>query len=119
MQGHIQMKNPSVIDFEYCVKKIGELGLEIQITELDIDLTKNSEEDLLKQGKRYRRIFDMFKRCIENEIANMTNVTVWGISDDRSWLNEDAPSYPLLFDKYLLSKDAFWGVIVDPSVPLY
>ena len=51
MQGHIQMKNLSVIDFEYSMKKIGELGLEIQITKLDIDLTKKSDEDFYSKGK--------------------------------------------------------------------
>lgn len=119
MQSHIQMEYPSIIDYEYAIKKLGELGLEIQITELDIDLEKKNDEEFLKQGKRYRRIFDLYKRCVDGKVANITSVTVWGISDDRSWLNDDIASYPLLFDKYLLSKDAFWGVIGDPSVPLY
>ena len=52
--------------------------------------------------------------------ANITNVTFWGLSDDISWLNKPSvPSYPLLFDNYLLQKPAFWGVIQSPDIPLY
>ena len=37
MQSHIQISYPTISDYEYAIKKYGELGLEIHITELYID----------------------------------------------------------------------------------
>lgn len=120
LQTHITIDNPSLVDVNTSIMEYGELGLEIHITELDMGLTDNSEEELLRQAKRYKRFFTFMINLKENETANITNVTFWGLSDEISWLNKPSvPSYPLLFDKYLLQKPAFWGVILSPDIPLY
>ncbi|NLK21033.1 MAG: glycoside hydrolase [Epulopiscium sp.] len=119
MQSHITIDYPSLVDYEATIKKFAQLDLEIHITELDMNLQSNGEEDFLKQAKRYKRLFTTFKRINEEKTANITNVTFWGISDEYSWLNKDGPNYPLLFNKYLQPKEAFWGVLRDVSVPLY
>ncbi len=120
LQTHIQVDSPSLIDFEASIRKYGELGLEIQITELDMGMNENTEEAYLKQAKRYKRLFTIFKNLDETGAANITNVTFWGLSDDISWLSKPGqPSYPLLFDQYLLQKPAFWGVVLSPDIPLY
>jgi endo-1,4-beta-xylanase len=108
------------VDVESSIRKYGELGLEIQITELDMRLGENTEEAYLRQAKRYKRLFIILKNLDDTGAADITNVTFWGLSDDISWLNEPgAPSYPLLFDKYLLQKPAFWAVALSPDIPLY
>ncbi|MDD4113326.1 MAG: endo-1,4-beta-xylanase, partial [Herbinix sp.] len=67
-----------------------------------------------------KRLFMFIKNANESGAANITNVTFWGLSDDISWLNKPSqPSYPLLFDNYLLQKPAFWGAIQSPDIPLY
>lgn len=120
LQTHIQVESPSLIDIEASIRRYGELGLEIQITELDMGMTENTEEAYLKQAKRYKRLFTIFKNLDEIGAADITNVTFWGLSDDISWLSKPGqPSYPLLFDQYLLQKPAFWGVVLSPDIPLY
>lgn len=120
LQCHFTIDSPSLIDVDTSIRRYGELGLEIHITELDMGMEENTEEAYLRQAKRYKRLFTILKSIDEAGTANITNVTFWGLSDDVSWLNEtDKPSYPLLFDKFLLQKPAFWGVILSPDIPLY
>ncbi|MDR2748144.1 MAG: endo-1,4-beta-xylanase [Treponema sp.] len=119
MQGHIGMEEPTVTDLQYAVTKLGGIGLEIQITELDINLAGGREEDLAELASRYKRLMTTLRFIKERSLANITNVTVWGLTDDGSWLNNaSGPKYPLLFDKYLRPKEAFFGFALDDSVPL-
>ncbi|NLO10502.1 MAG: glycoside hydrolase [Clostridiales bacterium] len=120
LQTHLTIDNPSLMDVNTSLLEYGELGLEVQITELDMGMTDNSEEELMRQAMRYKRLFMFINNAHESGGANITNVTFWGLSDDISWLNKPSvPSYPLLFDNYLLQKPAFWGVIQSPDIPLY
>ncbi len=119
MQSHIKMDYPSMTDYEYAIKKYASLGVEVQITELDIDLAGNSLEDLTKLGTRYKKLFSLYQSLKETKQANITSVTVWGLSDDYSWLNGDKRKYPLFFDDNLLPKAAFYGACLDESIPLY
>lgn len=111
MQSHIQLDSPSVLDYKDTICKFGELGLEIHITELDMNTKNNDEKSREKQAQRYKIIFDIFKDVREKGLANVTNVTLWGLTDNTSWLNKDGPTYPLLFDKYLMPKQAFWYLV--------
>lgn len=120
LQTHMQIDSPSLVDINSSIMEYGELGLEIQITELDMGLLDNSEEEFLRQAMRYKRFFTFINNLNESGVANITNVTFWGLSDDISWLNKPGiPNYPLLFDNYLLQKPAFWGVVLSPDIPLY
>lgn len=120
MQSHIQIDYPTISDYEYALKKYGELGLEIQITELDIDAEDNSEETQSALATRYKRIMMEFKMLKEKGLANITNVTLWGLTDDRTWLNNDGvPSWPLLFDAKMNPKPAYFGMLQDDSIKLY
>lgn len=119
MQSHIGISSPSLDDFETTIRKFAETGLEIQITELDVNLDSNSEEDLFKEGVRYKRIFFLLRNLVDSGAANITNVTIWGLTDEKSWLNKDGLRYPLLFTQFLETKPAFWGVLQDEGIPLY
>lgn len=119
LQNHIGMDSPSLTNIESSIRKYAEFGLEIHITELDVSLTDNSEESLLKQASRYKRFFTLMRHLKKSEAANITNVTFWGITDATSWLNKPGvPNYPLLFDKYAIQKPAFWGVALSKDIPL-
>ncbi len=120
MQDHIQLSSPTVLDYQYAVNKYAELGIELQVTELDIDMKENSEEAQEKLGTRYKNIMAVLLNSVKKGKANITSVTFWGLTDDRSWLNNaDGASYPLLFDKELKPKKAYFGVLQDSSVKNY
>ncbi|MDE5883464.1 MAG: endo-1,4-beta-xylanase [Oscillospiraceae bacterium] len=112
MQSHIGMSSPSIAQYESALRSYAAMGLEIQITELDIALRSNSDEDLLALAERYRECFDMFKR-VKNDGVNLSAVVLWGITDSTSWIG----GYPLLFDKNYQAKAAYYAVI-DTDAPV-
>lgn len=92
-----------------------------QITEMDISIYTNSTQSfttipnsvLLRQGYRYRDHFDVY-RSLSDKISS---VTLWGLADDSTWLSTFPVTRleaPLLFDRELQAKPAYWG-IVDPA----
>ena len=46
-----------MVDVDRSIKEYGKLGLEIHITELDMDLTEHTEEELFRQARRYKDYF--------------------------------------------------------------
>ncbi len=116
LQSHVDMSVPSTIDYEYTITKFAKLGIEIHITELDIKCTDNSVEGQAKLAKRYKRLMNTLYRIEKNGDADITSVTIWGLTDDSSWLSGDETHYPLLFNSFLQAKEAFWGVYRDPSI---
>lgn len=125
LQSHVNLMNPTAQNIERTIQMVGELGLEAHITELDISAYLNDgdsyekfPEDLaIKQAYRYKSLFDMFKA--NKEI--LTNVTFWGLTDDASWLNTfpvTRGNWPLLFDKNLQPKPAYWALVDDSKLPL-
>ena len=109
MQGHYNVNtNPNNVKLS--LEKFISLGVEISITELDIQAGSNyqlSDKLANAQGYLYAQLFDLFKE----HTANIKRVTFWGLDDNTSWR---ASSNPLLFDKNLQAKPAYYGVI-DPD----
>ncbi|WKV08626.1 endo-1,4-beta-xylanase [Thermoanaerobacterium sp. CMT5567-10] len=108
MQMHINI-NSNIDNIKASIEKLASLGVEIQVTELDMNMNGDvSNEALLKQARLYKQLFDLFKA----EKQYITAVVFWGVSDDVSWLSK--PNAPLLFDSKLQAKPAYWA-IVDTS----
>lgn len=105
MQSHIGMSNPSISLYEEAFRKYNELGLEIHVTELDVDQKSKNAEDLLALAKRYQEVFKLYKKLVDDGV-NITAVVTWGISDNTSWIS----GYPNLFDGGYQAKDAFYAV---------
>ncbi|MFW5719062.1 MAG: endo-1,4-beta-xylanase [Halanaerobium sp.] len=125
MQGHINIESPTISAMEKTLEKFASLDVELQITELDLSVYTNDsqsyddfEEELaVKQGHRYREIFNLFKQYSDQ----ITNVTLWGIGDDHTWLTDfpvERNNWPLLFDQQLKAKPAFWGVVDPDRLPV-
>jgi endo-1,4-beta-xylanase len=120
-QMHITIGWPSVAETKAMLDTFVPLGLEQQITEMDVSIYTNNSESfptpprdrLLRQAYKYRDLFALYRRYADH----ISSVTIWGLADDDTWLDtfpvtrNDAP---LLFDEQLQAKPAFWGV-VDPS----
>ncbi|MBR0485938.1 MAG: endo-1,4-beta-xylanase [Oscillospiraceae bacterium] len=105
MQSHIGISSPSIAQYEAALRSYADMGLEIQITELDVSLRSNADEDLLALAERYRQCFDMYKR-VKADGVNLSAVVLWGITDSTSWIG----GYPLLFDKDYQAKAAYYAV---------
>jgi len=127
LQGHWAINEPSRDQLDSTMKRFSELGLKLQITELDISVypkEHNSRERKPEdaniaftadkessQIEVYRMCFEIFKKYRKS----ISGITFWNISDKHSWL-DDFPvrgrkDYPLLFDQNLKPKKAFWEVV--------
>lgn len=118
-QMHSNIAWPSTADVIATINLFAGLGLDNQITELDVSVYTDSttsyasppQDVLIKQGYQYRDLFRAF-RYLKDEISS---VTLWGLADDHTWLSTPTRlNWPLLFNEQLKAKPAYWGV-VDPS----
>lgn len=126
LQGHWSINNPSRSELEKSIALFSSLGLKVQITELDVSVYSGNQGGRLikgnassevepftpemeeKQLSQYKMIFEVLRKYK----ANITGVTFWNLSDRYSWLDNRGPkNYPLLFDKNLMPKKAFFEVI--------
>lgn len=108
-------------EMEATIELYASLGLEVQVTELDVSLyvpgvkytpetfyTTETFTDALqrKQAERYAAFFELFRK----HAKVITGVTFWGIADDNTWLSEFSSGrkdFPLLFDVKHEPKHAF------------
>ena len=120
-QTHINIDEPSVASIVKTIEMFSALGVDNQITEMDVSLYDNPsgactsipQDVLIQQGYRYRELFDAFRKLK----GRISAVTFWGMADDHTWLNSfsvNRADSPLLFDTRLEPKFSFWG-IVDPA----
>lgn len=126
LQGHWAINEPPRPQLDSTIKKFADLGLKLQITELDISVypkehnarerkpedadTILSEQKEQKQIEEYKMCFELFRKYRKV----ISGVTFWNVSDRHSWLDNfpvrGRKDYPLLFDKNLKPKKAFWEV---------
>ncbi len=114
MQSHWDMEFPSIDMFREALAMYGAIdGLEIQLTEVDMHNTDDSEEGLKAQAERYQKFFEVIAEMDRTGKANITNVTFWGITDSASWLSgfKGETSYPLLFDDDFNEKPCFESIL--------
>ena len=103
-QMHHTTGQPSNELMTTAVEKIAALGIRLRVSELDIGINSFTESSLQAQADKYRAMMNLMLRFAEQTEA----VQVWGLSDNMSWRSQ---SYPLLFDRNLNPKPAFYAVI--------
>jgi endo-1,4-beta-xylanase len=122
-QMHNNVDFPSAQAIIETINQFAALGVDNQVTELDVSIYSNSfpgpvtaYEDipparLVLQAFRYRDFFQSFRYLADK----LSSVTFWGQADDHTWLTSPSRvNAPLLFDTALLHKLAYLAV-VDPS----
>ena len=120
IQGHWDIYHPSARQVEAAIRKYASLGLEVQITELDLSvfawndrrrLGTAPKDRLRTQAGRYGELFEVFRR---NKDV-ITGVTFWGVADDRTWKDNfpvrGRKDWPLIFDEKHQPKAAFWELV--------
>ncbi|AYN66330.1 endo-1,4-beta-xylanase [Euzebyella marina] len=137
MQGHWNLKGPTLEEIEQSIVDYYNAGVKVAITELDITVLPNpwdlegaevsqnfegdekmnpfpqSLPDSVEQqlASRYKSIFQLFLKHREK----IDRVTFWGIQDGASWLNgwpiRNRTNYPLLFDRNYSPKAAYHEVM--------
>ncbi|MGC4879822.1 endo-1,4-beta-xylanase [Micromonospora sp. DT43] len=93
-QSHLGTTVPG--DYQANLQRFADLGVDVQITELDIAQGSN-------QANAYAQVT---RACMA--IARCTGITVWGVRDSDSWRGNDNP---LLFDRSGNKKAAYTSVL--------
>ena len=112
MQGHYNV-NTNPANVERSLKKFASLGVEIGVTELDITAGGNyqlSEEEAMQQAYLYAQLFKIYKENAEH----ISRVTIWGLDDGSIWRSAQSP---VLFDRNLQAKPAYYAVIDPGRIP--
>jgi endo-1,4-beta-xylanase len=137
LQGHNKMDWPTVEQEDQTITDLANLGIRVNITELDIDVLPRASDysgadvtmnfelqaklnpyakqlpDSAQQelAKRYADLFGVFLK----HGKSIDRVTFWCVTDGDSWLNDwpvrGRTNYPLLFDRKGNAKPAFEAVI--------
>lgn len=125
MQSHNGVDYPDLKEYEASIDSLAACGVKVQMTELDLnmlpspkrfsgaevsqrfkyDKTLNPYPNGLDKkanemfNKRYLAFFDIYKR----HKAQIERITLWGVTDGTSWLNNwpvpGRTNYPLFFDR--------------------
>ena len=114
-QTHIEISHETTPqNVRALAKALAELGVTLNITELDIGFPKGSADqlgadDYAKQGHLYRQFMDVFL-----EEPNMGEFVIWGLTDAHSWLDDQqGKTQGLLYDKQYKPKPAFDSIMVS------
>lgn len=123
-QTHISIYYPQLSEIQASIERFAELGLDNQITELDISIYASDsesydvvpEEVLVKLAHRYQELFELFLDMKDH----ISSVVFWGTDDGNTWLRTfpvNRINLPLLFDEQLQAKYAYWALIDPSQVP--
>jgi endo-1,4-beta-xylanase len=126
LQGHWSVNNPSREELDKSIQLFSSLGLQVQVTELDVSVYAGRQGGQLIQGQRrdsatgftpemeeaqrakYKMVFDVFRQHKDK----ISGITFWNVSDRYSWLDgRGRKNYPLLFDMNRKPKKVYGDVV--------
>ena len=117
-QTHISIYWPSLAAIDQSLTTFARLGLENQLTELDMSLYQHHDYHPAlsvsqRLGLQAERYLDLLAMVLTH--PEVTAVTWWGVADDHSYLNNQpgvpGDDQPLLFDRQQRPKPAYWAVL--------
>ena len=137
MQAHWGLYSPSPDAIENSIVALSQSGVKVMISEIDISVLPcydSSKDGDIKNDPALQKKFNPYPNTLPAEVQEklaerygelfavfhkhadkISRVTFWGVQDGQSWLNrwpiDGRADYPLLFDRNLKSKPAFYAVV--------
>ena len=123
LQSHMGMEHPDFTEYEKTIKAIIEAGVDVAITELDMDAIPSvSFGAAIEDQASYSAKMNPYPDALPDSVSQIWNdrmkqvfqiydkyqdhicrVTAWGVQDGDSWKNDwpmkGRTNYPLLFDR--------------------
>jgi endo-1,4-beta-xylanase len=141
IQGHWRAAHVPMADIEESIRAFSALGIEVMFTELDLSVLPNPGDRTtadVGQTAGYQASLNPYPEGLPDSVADMqasayadlfrlflkypgkvSRVTFWGVGDGGSWLNDwpirGRTNYPLLFDRQLKPKKAYFSVLAVKS----
>ncbi|HEU5078238.1 MAG TPA: endo-1,4-beta-xylanase [Opitutaceae bacterium] len=133
LQEHYLLTEPSAAAIDGYISAFANAGFKVMVTELDVTMLPRPNQYFgadIKQHFERRAELDPYEKALPADRqqaladryakvfaiyakhhANIKRVTLWGVSDAQSWLNDwpilHRTDYPLLFDRDYRPKPAF------------
>lgn len=114
MQMHVRLDYPDITEINKSARKIHEAGFLVHYSELDVSLI---QKGIFTSGARAlerqkERMKDIVKGYMELSEVSRFGITLWGVSDNDSWLSEqNGRARPVLFDSRYRTKPAYCGFL--------
>lgn len=120
LQAHWNLFDPTLDDIRKAIEKYASLGLQLQLTELDMSMFRFDDRHseliqptlgmLEQQAEQYEAVFQLLKEY--HDVISC--VTFWGAADDYTWLDNfpvrGRKNWPFLFDEQHRPKPAFYRI---------
>jgi endo-1,4-beta-xylanase len=114
-QMHITTNTPFAA-IDDMMRKLAATGLKVRVSELDIAAgnggaagTPPTFAQLANQSVLYKYVVASYLRHVPP--AQRAGITVWGLTDNTSWLYNNGAQYPLLYDINYNRKPAYSGFL--------
>ncbi len=136
LQGHLGLDYPDLEQWERSIETYIDMGLEVHVTELDVDVLPragNTQADVANRAQYARQLdpwtdglpdqmqqqladrYEQIFRILLRHRRGIERVTFWGLHDGISWKNDfpvrGRTNHPLLFDRALQPKPAYARVM--------
>jgi endo-1,4-beta-xylanase len=110
LQMHLDASSrPATADIARNLRRLSELGLLVNISEMDIRVARVAGDMSAKLLEQRRVYHDVVAACVAEPRCHA--VTFWGFTDRHSWIDQFfGADDPLLFDDAYRAKPAFLGV---------
>lgn len=112
LQMHLTESGISAADVAANIQRLTDLGVQVQITELDVRLDLRNGPPTQEQLDRQASIYhDVATACLSN--PSCTAVTMWGFTDKHSWIPSFFPGFgaALPFDETYQPKPAYYSLL--------
>jgi endo-1,4-beta-xylanase len=111
LQMHLDAASrPAVGDFARNMKRLSDLGLLINISEMDVRIARLSGDQTARFEEQRRIYHDVTAVCVAEPRCHA--LTFWGFTDRHSWIDQSfGADDPLLFDDSYHAKPAYYGVL--------
>lgn len=131
LQSHYHLGSFNMQEFEESIIAYSELGLDVQITEFDVEIYDIETEEFENQDFRtyasipeqnlnmQATIYDRALEICRRHSDVISNVTFWGVTDSSCYMNSPMPgnpnfgfhtNYPFLFDRLNRKKPCYYAI---------
>jgi endo-1,4-beta-xylanase len=114
-QMHIS-RNTSLDGIDQMFKKLAATGLKVHISELDVKINPSVVSGYILTPLEQNYQAQIYSYVIKSYLTNVPKaqqygITVWGLTDDSSWLYNNGKDFPLMYNANFSKKQAYSAVL--------